>query len=148
MPASINGFGTKYYGEADLRPDGSFITTEWITLAYLPVIPIRSYRLARIPGGVTAVVYNSTSYAVFEKLPVHWPQVLRVYSFVLLAAGWTTAMMWIFFDQLAIFDRPNSAILMFVFIATLIVPFLAVWWIRREKFKSNYTRRETPPPLP
>lgn len=47
MAFSINGFGTTYYGERDLSRDGSFITTEWITAAYLPLLPLRSLRVSR-----------------------------------------------------------------------------------------------------
>jgi hypothetical protein len=46
MPFTFNGFGTRHYGEADHYPNGSFITTQWLTALYLPLIPLRSYRLA------------------------------------------------------------------------------------------------------
>lgn len=50
-PFTLNGFGTTFYGKRDFRADGSYITTEWIVLAYLPLIPIRSLRVSyRGPG--------------------------------------------------------------------------------------------------
>jgi hypothetical protein len=50
MPASINGFGTDFYGERDYHPDGSYITTEWVTAFYFPIIPLRSCRLIPYHG--------------------------------------------------------------------------------------------------
>lgn len=43
MPTLISGFGTAYVGKRDIAPDGSHVTTEWVMLFYLPVIPIRSF---------------------------------------------------------------------------------------------------------
>ena len=139
MPFTFNGFGTKYYGEADQRPDGSFVTTEWITALYVPVIPLRSFRLARVKtGDMNVIVYHSTSYALLERLPIAWPQVLRVYGFMLLLAGWTAGMGWLFFAKYEILDRPNAPILLFGFIAVMMVPFLFVWWLRREQYRARH----------
>jgi hypothetical protein len=45
MPITVNGCGTKYYGKRELMPDGSYITTEWIVLVYIPLIPIGSFQV-------------------------------------------------------------------------------------------------------
>jgi hypothetical protein len=109
MAFTFNGFGTKFYGEGDLRPDGSFTTTEWITAAYIPVVPLRSFRLARAKGGVNVVVFQSQSYAVYEKLPIFWPQVGRIYAFVACTAAWWASMGWLSIAKLKIFDGANAA---------------------------------------
>lgn len=147
MAFTLNGFGTKFYGEGDLRSDGSFITTEWITAAYIPIIPIRSFRLARAVGGVNVVIFQSQSYAVFEKLPIYWPQVCRVYAFVIFTAGWWAFVVWLSFARLKIFDGPNAAFLMFPFIAAMAVPFGAVWWFRREAYLARKASTSEPPLL-
>lgn len=64
----------KFYGEGDLRPDGSSLTAEWITAARIPILSRKSFRLARAQGNVEAVVFHAQSYEVFETLPICWPQ--------------------------------------------------------------------------
>ena len=147
MAFTYNGFGTKFYGEGDLRPDGSFITTEWITAAYIPVIPLRSFRLARAAGGVNVVLFQSQSYAVFEKLPIYWPQVGRIYAFVACTAAWWMSMGWLSIAKLKIFDGPKAAYWMFPFIAVMAVPFGAVWWFRRQAYLARNSGVAKTPPL-
>lgn len=146
MAFTYNGFGTKFYGEGDLRPDGSFITTEWITAAYIPVLPLRSFRMARASGGVEAVVFRSQSYVVFETLPICWPQVGRIYGFVLGTAAWWFVIGWLAFAKLAILDGPNAPYYMFLFIVVMMVPFGAVWWFRREAFHARHASSSATPP--
>ncbi|MFZ2279220.1 MAG: hypothetical protein WAW39_15615 [Prosthecobacter sp.] len=85
MPASFNGIGTAYYGECDFRADGSYVTTEWITVFFVPLLPFRSVRLIRVPSqDVNLIVFISEGFAVIERGPLHWGQVGRVYGFALL----------------------------------------------------------------
>jgi len=146
MAFTFNGFGTKFYGEGDLRPDGSFITTEWITAVYIPVIPLRSFRLARAKAGVNVVVFQSQSYAVFEKLPIFWPQVGRIYAFVACTAAWWAAMVWLSIAKMKIFDGPNAAFWMFPFVAVMAAPFGAVWWFRQKAYRARTVSGSEPPP--
>ena len=145
MAFTYNGFGTKYYGEANLRPDGSFITTEWITAAYVPLIPIQSFRLVRVRAeDVNVVVFQSKGYGVLEKLSIYWPQVGRIYAFVVGAAGWWIGMGWLFFVKWAILDRPNAAIFLFASIVGMAFPFVVVWWFRREAFRAQHGELQPP----
>lgn len=57
---TINGFGTKIYGKSDGKPDGTYITTLFLTALYIPVIPIKQY-LVRHEGG--------NRYAFFGTVP-------------------------------------------------------------------------------
>jgi hypothetical protein len=41
-----NGFGTSYYGKRDFRSDGSWLTTKWFVIFWIPIFPIRSLRIA------------------------------------------------------------------------------------------------------
>lgn len=148
MAFTFNGFGTKFYGEADLRSDGSFVTTEWVTALYVPLIPLRSFRFVRVRGGVNVVVFQSQSYAVLEKLPIYWPQVGRVYAFVIFAAAWWAAMAWLFLSKFGIFDGQNGIYLIFPFIAVQALPFCAAWWFRRRAFRAQQgTLVSSEPPL-
>lgn len=78
MPSTFNGIGTKYYGQRELADDGSFITTEWFVLAYIPIIPIGSFRVVPTGQSVNYLIYRSNQYLV-RRVPLNWLQVRNVY---------------------------------------------------------------------
>lgn len=82
MAFTFNGIGTKYYGKREEAEDGSFIATEWIVLAYIPIIPIRSFRMRPVSGGTYPVVYASQNFQVVP-VPLNWRQVRNVYLTVI-----------------------------------------------------------------
>lgn len=86
MPFTFNGIGTKYYGNRDVGPDGSFITTEWITFVYIPLLPIRSLRVQETGKSTTAIVYNSRGYLT-QSVPLCWKQIRNVYIFLAVIAA-------------------------------------------------------------
>lgn len=89
MAFTFNGIGTTYYGKDKVNKDQSYITTEWFVFFYLPVIPLRSYRL--LPNQAAdsnIIVYNKSSFLILEKLPIQWSQVLFTYATVILSALW------------------------------------------------------------
>jgi predicted RNA-binding Zn-ribbon protein involved in translation (DUF1610 family) len=138
MPSTYNGFGTKFYGEAEHHPDGSFITTEWITALYVPLIPLRSYRLARARSeNPFENALMCETFAIFEELPIFWSQVLRVYGFFLCTGIWYAISIWLFFSKFSLHDlflsnRIEATLLLCMFIATLAIPLVIVWSIRRR----------------
>jgi hypothetical protein len=73
MPYTVNGCGTMYYGRRDEDSDGSYVTTQWITLVFFPLIPIGSYRVRPIKSGIL-----SSEYHVW-KAPFQWKQVRNIY---------------------------------------------------------------------
>ena len=78
MPFTFNGIGTMYYGKRDKGPDGSYATTEWIVFVYVPVLPLRSFRVLPVEGGANYGLYNSQQYLV-QRTPLNWRQVGNVY---------------------------------------------------------------------
>jgi hypothetical protein len=138
MPSTYNGFGTIYYGEADHHPDGSFITTEWITALYIPLIPLRSYRLARSHSeNPFENTFMSETFAVFEELPIFWAQVLRVYGFFLCTGVWYGISIWFFYSKLGLDVLSPShgieaTLLLGVFMVTLAIPLVILCLIRRR----------------
>lgn len=149
MAFTLNGFGTKFYGEADVRPDGSFVTTEWITALYVPLIPLRSFRFVRVRGGVNVVVFHSQSYAILEKLPVCWPQVGRVYAFVFCTALWWS-LGGFCLGKFKVLDGPNATYWVIPFIAMMALPFGVAWWLRRKASRAAQQQQSAasePPPL-
>jgi hypothetical protein len=50
MSFTLNGTGTICYGKTPL-PDGSYVTTEWIAVLFVPIIPICSLRVLSVGEG-------------------------------------------------------------------------------------------------
>jgi hypothetical protein len=89
---SLNGFGTCFYGKRDFQRDGSFITTEWIIAAFLPLIPIRSLRIKSSGAserGFFLGFGSSESFAVIHTGPLNWKQVVHTYGYVAFLLIWT-----------------------------------------------------------
>lgn len=78
MPYTLNGFGTRFYGQRDIGPDGSYITTAWVTALYVPLVPYASYRVLPVGEGTNIVIHRSQNYRVL-RVPLCWPQVRNVY---------------------------------------------------------------------
>ena len=54
MRGSICGCGTELYGKRNFAYDGSYLTTEWVTIFFIPIIPVRSRRVkdtSNVTGG-------------------------------------------------------------------------------------------------
>lgn len=83
---SYNGFGTGIYGKRDFSPDGSFVTTQWIILFWLPIIPIKSMRVLPLGPGANAGFLGfgwSIEYAVYSEARPNTKQVFCIYGFLL-----------------------------------------------------------------
>lgn len=78
MPYTFNGCGTSYYGRRHPAEDGSYVTTLWVTAVWIPLLPLRSYRVRPVGKGTNVVVHSSQSYQVL-RVPLCWPQVRNVY---------------------------------------------------------------------
>lgn len=79
MPASLNGCGTMYYGRRGATADGSFITTLWITLVYVPLLPLRTYRVRSVGQGANYFFYRSQQYRA-SPVALCGKQILNVYA--------------------------------------------------------------------
>lgn len=113
MPAYILGIGSTFYGKRDFRTDGSYITTEWLIVVGVPLIPLRSFRVRRprrhekdlgktisVKGWFTLNWrFSLTSFAgpwdleavykVYEKhFPPNWKQVIYTYGFFAAVSAW------------------------------------------------------------
>lgn len=90
MPTNIVGFGTMFIGERDYTFDGSFVTTEFVTVLYVPVVPLRSFRAVETSNSFrwlgSRAGYAKTSYRV-QRLPLCWRQVGAVYGTLALCFG-------------------------------------------------------------
>ncbi|NJN24023.1 MAG: hypothetical protein HC810_06015 [Acaryochloridaceae cyanobacterium RL_2_7] len=81
MPFNVNGIGTTYYGRRDFRPDGSYVTTEWVIFLMLPIAPLRTFRVW--PIAVETPSWFAPDRYQVQRLKRCWPQIRRTYG-----AGW------------------------------------------------------------
>jgi hypothetical protein len=93
MARSNFGTGTLYYGKRDFGADGSYITTRFFTVFWIPVIPLSSLRVKRIgmDGTIRPLPGIVTNYTVFSESAPNVKQVFSVYGFAALLAGLTVA---------------------------------------------------------
>jgi len=116
MPYTFNGCGTRYYGERERAEDGSYITTEWITFVYVPLLPIRSYRVLPVGKGTNILIHRSQSYQTM-RVPLCWTQVRDVYLVIspivllLVYFNWSDIQTWAKEDVLKS-SLPQSTLLM------------------------------------
>ncbi len=75
--SSINGFGRKLYGKREFEADGSFITTKWLIMAFLPIVPSASMRVRPIGSDS---MFNG-EFEIIEELPISWHQAISTYIY-------------------------------------------------------------------
>jgi len=75
----VHGIGRTAYGERDYWPDGSFITTEWFVVAWIPFIPICSKRISYTQSSDYAVYDPGGDYYVIKTMGVDRKQSLFIY---------------------------------------------------------------------
>ena len=96
---------TRYSGERERAEDGSYITTEWITFVYVPLLPIRSYRVLPVGKGTNILIHRSQSYQTM-RVPLCWAQVRNVYFTIspivvlLVYFNWSDIQTWVKEDVL------------------------------------------------
>jgi hypothetical protein len=81
MAFVIHGIGTMVYGQRDYWPDGSFVTTEWVVVGWVPLFPIISKRISYTRNSDYAT-YDSAGYWVYETLPLDRRQVFFTYGWL------------------------------------------------------------------
>lgn len=141
MPFNFNGIGTTYYGECDFRADGSYVTTEWVSLFYLPLLPLKSVRLIRLrKGDVDSVAFSSKAVLVVERIPLHWRQVGNLYGFMGFCVAYVAALStgpamlgWSW-------DQISAKLAAFIWLPLLSLPYLLPLLLRRrERQKAGYS---------
>ena len=70
-------YRTKYYGATEHGSDGSYVTTNWFVIFYLPILPIESLRVIE-EGSTNYIIYNSQQYRTM-KVRLNKKQILRTY---------------------------------------------------------------------
>ncbi len=75
---TFNGIGTKLYGNREVDPsNGSYVTTKWFTIFYLPIFPLGSFRVIEYPAKLLSL--SSVNYDM-TPVKLNWDQVRNVYG--------------------------------------------------------------------
>jgi len=77
----LNGSGSILIGRSDRADDGSYWTTEWFTLAWIPIFPVCRYRVIKHSEKSSVILGQShTEYSILEKASPRGSDVVKVYS--------------------------------------------------------------------
>jgi hypothetical protein len=138
MPFTFHGIGTANYGERDYWPDGSYVTTEWIVFAFVPISPILSKRLTSTNQGKPHAVRDESGYYIYETTSPNRKQVVSVYgwfaSLIGIAVGFSQ-----FQDTLTriVGDEDRAAASWFLVLGiVLALPYLLRRLAKRRKMKQ------------
>jgi len=78
----INGMGSAFIGRSGQREDGSYVTTEWFTILWIPIFPVCRYRLLEHQD---ARRLFHREYTILDKFPPRGADAARVYGFAVIA---------------------------------------------------------------
>jgi hypothetical protein len=68
---TVNGIGTQLYGSAPILDSQGFIATKWLTIPWIPLLPVRSY-LVTVEG---TDPWNKKTYSMQPLNDLRWAQV-------------------------------------------------------------------------
>ena|ERR1035438_8013007 len=137
MAFTIHGIGMMVYGERDYWPDGSFVTTEWVVFAYLPIAPIISERISYTRNSDYAT-YDSNGFYVYETTPSNRKQVVGTYAWF--ASFLALFFAWIYFKgaiETQIGDADKAAELWLTMLAIILaLPYTLRRLAKRRKMRK------------
>ena len=88
MPFTLNGTGTKYYGSRERDIGGTYVTTKWVVLLGVPLVPLSSWRVFPQDEGqfhdhrplLNAEASHTTQAFEATRVPLNWKQVANIYA--------------------------------------------------------------------
>ena len=142
MPYRINGCGTGLYGRRDPAADGSYVTTSFLCFLFVPIIPLRSYRII-LTRKEPWLPFGNFSYVVLESRRPTLREVISAYARWTLFIGVGSSLFFIcltFFVEitLPLVHSPNDFMVMLLLTFLLIlmsVPVVAVIQLRNALFR-------------
>ena len=95
MPFTMSGTGTRYYGEREHDIGGQYVTTLWIVVFGVPILPLSSWRVYPLDDGQFAdhSYFHGREVHHFEqtfeatRVPLNWRQVLNIYAITIVGVG-------------------------------------------------------------
>lgn len=79
---NLEGFFFTTLGQTDFRSDGSYVTTQWLSVLMVPLVPRASFRV------LEARHFPKGAYKACEQVPLCFRQVFSVYLFAACWAAW------------------------------------------------------------
>ena len=116
------------------------MTTEWVIVGLVPVVPLKTFRVLPDPRhDVRAVFANVTAYQAVERLPMDGAQVARTYLFVLATCLWGLSTFWIIGDPVKV-STPfeHSVLKIFALMLALPLPWALLLVLRRFSRKRHH----------
>ena len=78
---TINGLGTKLCGKKNIANDSSYQATKWFVIFYMPIIPLKTYRVLEMPTFNLGKVENN-KLQEFKMLPIKFDIIQIIKTFV------------------------------------------------------------------
>jgi hypothetical protein len=78
---TINGVGTKLLGKKNIANDNSYQATKWFVIFYMPIIPLKTYRVLEMPTLHLGKVENN-KLQEFKMLPIKFDITQIIKTFV------------------------------------------------------------------
>jgi hypothetical protein len=102
---NLQGIGTTFYGRRDYDADGSYLTTKWFVVLFVPIVPIHSRRVALVDCRTESLGPTFLSFDhryIFHGKPTRpdLRQVIYTYSYMIFVAAWTY-LVFRFLDRIA-----------------------------------------------
>ncbi len=85
--SALRGTGFRLLGCRGIRPDGSYIGTEFFCILYVPLVPTRTLRVTPAPGQ-SRLPFVHKRFLKGIKQPLDWSQVVSVYLSAIAFAGY------------------------------------------------------------
>jgi hypothetical protein len=132
MALLIQGFGTAFVGQRDFWSNGSYLTTEWIVLFFVPVLPLKTMRVRSVEYENSGF-YQKEGYVIHQTMPIHIRQVLSVYAFTISYIAYLSAVLWIAIERISqsAFEELNW-VGFAAFIAVIASPWAVPFYLRRR----------------
>ncbi len=79
--SSFNGFGTTLYGKTNIEKDGSYVATNWIIIAFIPIIPVSTYQVKDGSSDFQhyGIGWSQKDKFLVKKIPLNLAQIFRTY---------------------------------------------------------------------
>ena len=123
-PRALEGFLSTTLGQTDFRSDGSYVTTQWLSVLMVPLVPRASFRVLEfrhLPKG---------AYKACEEVPLCFRQVFSVCLFAAFCAAWALFIPFVTTEFLL--DKP-----IWLFLATI----LLMLWVPIAICRATRRRR-------
>ncbi len=78
---TINGVGTKLCGKKNIANDNAYQATKWFVIFYMPIIPLKTYRVLEVPTLNLGKVENN-KLQEFKMLPIKFDVAQIIKTFV------------------------------------------------------------------